>query len=142
MRLVPITNLPEIGHEITIQNVFDLVNAQRATAGLLPLTENLKLDGAAKDVLVFLEQNSGANNDPTGILQGTQGTLLARHNYLATHFAENYAHASARNTVQDVITGWMSWPPNKAAMTSSQDTETGIAVDGLWVVQVYAEPNP
>lgn len=127
--------------DISAQNMITLMNAQRTAAGLPVLIENHKLDAVAKESMRYVIPGMSNGSPEYAVISNQEQTeILDDNGYNPKAFDINYAHAGPNSTVQDVIGGWMSWPPDKSIILGSTYTETGAAIQDGYVVEVFASP--
>lgn len=126
-----------VGAEITTANVLNGTNAMRYEKDLPILKENPKLDLAARMKLDdMLARDYFAHNAPDGV---SALDWIKRAGYIPTYWGENLARNFTN--VQDTLTAWQNSPTHYANIMKPQYTETGIAVSGSYVVQVFAKPS-
>lgn len=123
-----------LGKEITYENIFNIVNQERYAAGLKIYKRNKKLDKVANDKLEdILKYGYWDHNNP---IVGTQFELWFQKEYydykvVGENLERNFS------TVQEVIAAWMNSPLHKKNILEPMFIETGIAVRGNLVVQVF-----
>jgi uncharacterized protein YkwD len=131
--------------------IITLVNAQRAAAGLPPVTVNRQLNGAATmhtQDMVTISNRYGRSVGHQHILYGTIRPLLSDRldaagwdnwtNSIA--YGENIAYGFT--SAADVMNGWMNSPGHRANILNGAYTEIGVSViadkDGvLFFTQVF-----
>ncbi len=104
------------------KQVVDLVNAERAKAGVAPLT----LDSSISNVARTKSQDMATNNyfahqSPT---YGSAGNMLTKFGIKYTAWGENIA--SGQKTPQQVVTAWMNSEGHRANILSSTYTKIGV----------------
>lgn len=126
--------------------IITLTNIQRAARGLVTLTENTKLNSAAKAKVddMFARQYF-AHVSPQGI---EAGGLAERAGYKFIRIGENLAMGNFVND-QELIQGWMDSPGHRANILNKGFQEIGVAAaKGLfegkvvWLaVQIFGLPQ-
>ncbi|MBX6314549.1 MAG: CAP domain-containing protein, partial [Isosphaeraceae bacterium] len=116
------------------QQIIDLVNQERAAAGLGPVTVNAKLVQAAQihaDDMARLDQmNHTLQGVPQPTLQSRADFVGYQFAALGENIAYNYRDAAA------VMEAWMASPGHRANILYPGFTEIGVAV--AW--NAYGEP--
>lgn len=123
------------GTEINYQNVFNGINQERYKLGLNLLKRSKVLDKVAEDFLNdIIKYNYWDHKNP--VTGTTFATWFALEGYVPFKFA---GQILARDflTVQDMISAWMRSPTHKGRITRTEYKETGIAIKGSLVVQVF-----
>ena len=106
------------------KKVIDLVNSERAKAGLNALTENSALDNVAtlkSEDMVNL--NYFSHTSPT---YGSPFQMLTQFNIKYTAAGENIAYGQP--TPEDVMTGWMNSAGHRANILNTNYTQIGVGV--------------
>jgi len=104
------------------QQVVDLVNKERAAAGLPSLKVNSKLSGVAEKKAEDLrDQNYFAHQSPT---YGSPFDMMKQFGISYTAAGENIARG--QRTPESVMDGWMNSPGHKANILNSSFTEIGV----------------
>ena len=104
------------------QQVVDLVNKERAAAGLPALKVNTKLAGVAEKKAEDLrDKNYFAHQSPT---YGSPFDMMKQFGISYTSAGENIA--KGQKTPADVMNGWMNSPGHKANILNSSYTEIGV----------------
>jgi len=104
------------------QQVVDLVNKERAAAGLPALKVNTKLAGVAEKKAEDLrDKNYFAHQSPT---YGSPFDMMKQFGISYTSAGENIA--KGQKTPADVMNGWMNSPGHKANILNSTYTEIGV----------------
>ena len=104
------------------QQVVDLVNKERAAAGLPALKVNTKLAGVAEKKAEDLrDKNYFAHQSPT---YGSPFDMMKQFGISYTSAGENIA--KGQKTPADVMNGWMNSPGHKANIMNSSYTEIGV----------------
>lgn len=139
---------------ITADNLFALVNQERARANIPALKRNTALDQAAKmKAQDELSNNYFSHISPTGL---DSWYWFRKADYSFRHAGENLAntqrnYSTLRNpnrtkqvlkSSQDIVLAWMQSPSHRANILNPKYTETGTAVVGRYVVQMFGTPNP
>jgi hypothetical protein len=133
-----------INSSITVGDVVNSTNQERAKAGLPPLRENSMLDQAALEKAKnMFEENywahySPSGKDPWGFIQSAG----YRFSFAGENLARNFYNTP------DVMAAWMASPTHKKNIMHEQYQEIGIAVlEGtlngeptLLVVQEFGRP--
>jgi len=116
--------------------ILELVNVERTTRGLVPLTRNTQLDAAA--LAHARDMRDNAFFDHTGSDGSTVGVRATAAGYPWTLVGENIGLASV--TPQRMMQLWMDSTGHRANILNSDFRELGVAVetngDVLWV-QVF-----
>ncbi|NCN03960.1 MAG: hypothetical protein GW942_02705 [Candidatus Pacebacteria bacterium] len=130
---------------ITPAQVMELTNAERANAGLPPLTLNSKLTGAA------LSKGQDMFNDQYWAHVAPDGkqpwSFISENGYSYRVAGENLARDFSNSS--DMMAAWMRSPTHKANIVNNRYQEIGIAViDGVLgghettlVVQMFGSPQ-
>ena len=120
-----------------INDVLALVNAERAAAGLAPLTINPALNNAA----LRHAQDMAANGffSHTGSDCSTPFVRIAEAGYGYSMSGENLASGFA--TAGDAVNAWMQSPGHRANIMQGGFTETGIVRYGDFWVQTFGTPG-
>ncbi len=104
------------------QQVVDLVNKERAAAGLPALKVNTKLAGVAEKKAEDLrDKNYFAHQSPT---YGSPFDMMKQFGISYTSAGENIA--KGQKTPSDVMNGWMNSPGHRANILNSNYTEIGV----------------
>ena len=104
------------------QQVVDLVNQERAAAGLPALKVNTKLAGVAEKKAEDLrDKNYFAHQSPT---YGSPFDMMKQFGISYSSAGENIA--KGQKTPADVMNGWMNSPGHKANILNSSYTEIGV----------------
>lgn len=117
------------------EQLIEAINAQRVAAGIVPLTRNLELDASAQakaDAEVRL--NFFAHNDPDG---SSPWHYIAEAGYVATYEGENL---SKNYTPEQVVQAWLDSPTHRANILDPHYTQTGFAIEGIYIVEHFAAP--
>lgn len=126
-----------VGTAITSANVFNGVNQLRYNSGLPILKRNAQLDAAAQAKLEdMIEQDYFAHVSPDG---KNHNTFIEEAGYVQTYAGENLATDFA--SVQETVNAWLASPTHYANIVKARYTETGVAVSGTLVVQIFAAPR-
>ena len=110
-----------------INQVLELTNAERANAGLNPLTLNTKLSQAAEG-----HSDSMANDDffsHTGANGSSVGARVQDTGYQYSTVGENIA--AGQTTAEEVVQGWMNSPGHRANILNANYTEIGLGYEYL-----------
>jgi uncharacterized YkwD family protein len=110
--------------------VGQLVNQQRAKAGLKPLVLNSKLSTLAMQKAADMYQNHYfSHTSPT---YGSPFDMMQRDGITFTYAGENIAEG--QNTPQQVMNDWMSSSGHRANILNAHYDTIGVAYDhGVWV---------
>ncbi len=124
------------------QDVLALVNAERAKAGLAPLKRSVTLETSAQQYAQSMAKRGFFGH--TGPGGETLKDRMEKSGYYRPFFqsecfcvaryimGENLARG--QKTAKEVVTDWMQSPAHKAAITTTDFTDTGIGiVAGVWV---------
>ena len=136
---------PSADGALNQQDIFIIVNKERAAAGLLPLTYNKRLSAIAEIKAVdMINKQYFAHVAP----DGTDIAVLAkRYGYLYLNLGENLAMGDFVSSAE-VMDGWMNSPGHRANILNKSYTEIGIsAIQGtykghyIWfAVQEFGRP--
>jgi uncharacterized YkwD family protein len=114
------------------QQVVDLVNKERAAAGLPALKMNTKLAGVAEKKAEDLRDNNYFDHQsPT---YGSPFDMMKQFGITYTAAGENIA--KGQKTPSDVMNGWMNSPGHRANILNAEYTEIGVGY-----VQTVMEPH-
>ncbi|WP_029423214.1 CAP domain-containing protein [Alicyclobacillus macrosporangiidus] len=110
--------------------VAQLVNQQRAKAGLKPLALNSKLSALAMQKAADMYQNHYFSHiSPT---YGSPFDMMQREGISFTYAGENIAEG--QTTPQQVMNDWMNSPGHRANILNLHYDTIGVAYDhGIWV---------
>jgi uncharacterized protein YkwD len=115
---------------IASSDVYTLVNQQRTTNGLQPLTDNPLLDKSAAEKCQDMATNKYIGHvSPTGV---TWNSFI--HNDYVTQLPPNTAVTLGENlsenyyTAPAAVAGWMGSPEHRANILNSNFTQVGYAV--------------
>jgi uncharacterized YkwD family protein len=110
--------------------VINLVNQERAKAGLKPLTSNAKLAKMAMDKAVDMYNNNYFDhNSPT---YGSPFDMMSKYGITYSTAGENIA--KGQTSAQQVMTDWMNSPGHRANIMNGSFTTIGVAYfNGEWV---------
>ena len=136
-------NTPTASEISLAQQVLTLVNQERATAGLSPLTAHAGCDQVAydhswdMDYRDFFSHTNPDNASPFDRMAGAGVTYTAAGENIAAGYA----------TPAAVMTGWMNSPGHRANILNPNFTEIGIGVRqgstgqyGTYWTQVFRRP--
>lgn len=125
-----------VGSDITYNNILNGVNQERYNAGIDILQSNSELDKVANDKLQdMLKYNYWSHTNPT--TGATFYSWFDKEFYSYKYAGENLARDY--NTVQETVRAWMDSPTHKENMLKEQYTQTGIAISGSLVVQLFSD---
>jgi uncharacterized protein YkwD len=136
--LVPLASAPM---PTDAERVVELVNAERALAGLAPLARSAKLAAEASDYAAAMADGGVFSHialDGSGIQQ--RGLA---HGYLGwTFLGENLA--AGQDTPERVVAAWMASPTHRANILAPQACDIGVGratstttrYDNYWVMEV------
>lgn len=129
----PVVKQPEVKTPVVNNNanasvssyerqVVDLVNAERAKAGVAPLT----LDSSISNVARTKSQDMATNNyfAHTSPTYGSAGSMLSQFGVKYSAWGENIA--SGQKTPQQVVTAWMNSQGHRENILSSTFTKIGV----------------
>lgn len=124
----PVIKQPEVNNNTNgsvssyERQVADLVNAERAKAGLAPLTLDSSISNAARAKSKDMATNNYfAHTSPT---YGNAGNMLSQFGVKYTAWGENIA--SGQKTPQQVVTAWMNSQGHRENIMSSTFTKIGV----------------
>lgn len=123
------------------QQVADLVNKERAAAGLPALKVNTQLAGVAEKKAEDLrDKNYFDHNSPT---YGSPFDMMKQFGIKYSTAGENIA--KGQKTPSDVMNGWMNSPGHKANIMNANYTEIGVGYvtdsnGGTYWVQMFIRP--
>jgi uncharacterized protein YkwD len=126
------------------QRITELVNAERAKAGLPPLVVSYQLNAAA-DLqarnMVAMAPVVGLAAAMSHTLQGTfQPTLISRANTVGYDYyslGENIAYGY--NTAEEVVTAWMNSAGHRANILNPMFTQIGVSVQSYGTIKYFAQ---
>lgn len=112
------------------QQVFTLVNQERAKSGLAPLRLDAKLSGMAKDKAIDMYKNNYFDhNSPT---YGSPFDMMKSYGISYSYAGENIA--KGQKTPQDVMKAWMNSTGHRANILNTNFNTIGVAYyNGEWV---------
>lgn len=111
-------------HNINVDSLLALTNAQRQTNGASTLTINVSLSqAAAQKAADMLANDYWAHNSPDG---KTPWVFIKNAGYNYVYAGENLARGFLSS--EDVVAAWMASPAHKANMLSSNYKDVGFAV--------------
>ncbi|OAA24694.1 hypothetical protein UG55_102826 [Frankia sp. EI5c] len=125
-----------------LAEVLALTNAERARAGLRPLTAEPRLAAAAaRHSADMAARGFFAHDTPEG---GTPADRVLACGYAYSVVAENIA--AGQRTAREVVTGWMDSPPHRANILRPEVRELGVGrVEGgeygVYWTQVFGSPR-
>ncbi len=104
------------------KQVVELVNAERAKAGVAPLS----LDSSVSNAARTKSQDMATNNyfSHTSPTYGSAGNMLSKFGIKYTAWGENIA--SGQKTPQEVVTAWMNSQGHRENILSSTFTKIGV----------------
>ncbi len=104
------------------RQVAELVNAERAKAGVAPLSLDSSISNAARTK----SQDMATNNyfSHTSPTYGSAGNMLSKFGIKYTAWGENIA--SGQKTPQEVVTAWMNSQGHRENILSSTFTKIGV----------------
>jgi uncharacterized YkwD family protein len=124
----PVVKKPEVNNNTNgsvssyERQVADLVNAERAKAGLAPLTLDSSISNVARAKSKDMADNNYfAHTSPT---YGSAGSMLSQFGIKYTAWGENIA--SGQKTPQQVVTAWMNSQGHRENIMSSTYTKLGV----------------
>ena len=114
----------DVRNAITIENVIELMNVERAAYGLHPLAADPRLTQAADDRMQHMEEEGfWAHRSPDGV---TPFTWLRVRAYDFERAGENLA--SGFETARLLVESWMESPGHRANILSPDFADCGIAI--------------
>lgn len=118
--------------------VAQLVNQQRAKAGLKPLALNSKLSALAMQKAADMYQNHYfSHTSPT---YGSPFDMMQREGITFTYGGENIAEG--QTTPQQVMNDWMNSSGHRANILNAHYDTIGVAYDhGVWVQEFIGHGN-
>lgn len=137
-------SIPVVSVQLPLeQQVFNLVNAERAKAGIGLLTLNPQLVAAAQIHARNMAASGVLDHNLTGV---AQPTLISRAQFVGYRYGwlgENIA--SGFSDAQSVVKAWMDSPEHRANILLGDLTEAGIGVGTgpggtLYFCQEFASP--
>lgn len=128
---------PVVSDRITAKNILALTNYERAKVGLPALIENELLTEAAEKKADDMDENDYFEHEPEGRLSYID--FIKNEGYVYSIIGENLARDFS--DVQSVVDAWIESPGHRANVLSSRYTETGISVEGGFVVQMFGNPR-
>lgn len=145
LRTGPLKKILGYSSDITTDKVLNSINAQRAGAGLKPLSNNAKLAQAAQlkaqDMLAkqYWSHNSPDGKQPWNFMKQAG----YRYEVAGENLARNFSHTDG------MVTAWLNSSTHRANILSDKYSETGIAVvngtfgstETTLVVQMFGSPS-
>lgn len=132
-----LTPLTTNAASLNASTIHTLVNKERTAQGVAPLERSPALDAVAQSKLNDMVANKYfAHTSPAG---KNFKHWFNVNSYLYTYAGENLARYFT--TEKATVKGWMASPTHKSNIMKPQYTDTGIAVKGDLVVQVFAKPQ-
>ncbi|MCL2522207.1 MAG: SafA/ExsA family spore coat assembly protein [Erysipelotrichales bacterium] len=118
-------NIPRTSEFIGFENeVVNLVNSERAKAGLRPLTNNWEISRVARiKSQDFINRNYFSHNSPT---YGTPFQMLKSFGIPFSAAAENIA--SGQRTPAAVMSSWLNSPGHRANIMNPNFNQIGVGV--------------
>jgi uncharacterized protein YkwD len=114
------TNAPQ--NTISIYELFELTNQERAKAGIKPLVLNPALNNSAKDKCQdMVDRNYWAHKDPDGKDAWYLVDRYTRYLEAGENIAKGYF------TANETTLNWMNSPPHKEALLNARYTDVGFA---------------
>ena len=106
------------------KGIIELANLERIKSGLLPLTENKKLNNSAENKVddIFAQQYF-EHTSPEGL---DVSDLSKKNGYDYILIGENLAYGDFKNN-EDLIQAWMASPGHKANILKTRYTEIGVS---------------
>lgn len=124
-----------------VQQVVDLVNAERAKVGLAPLKLNTSLANVAKVKAEDMRDNNYfSHNSPQ---YGSPFDMMKSFGIQYSYAGENIA--AGQKTPEEVMKSWMNSPGHKANILNKNFTEIGVGLAkggsyGTYWVQQFIKP--
>lgn len=128
------SNNPNSEFTADAQELLKLVNQERVSRGLNPLTLNKELSDSAFKHSKDMKDNI-KNLNHTGSDGSQFWERAKRDNYQGSAKGENIAWG--QRTPQQVHNAWMNSPPHRANILTEGITEMGIGRDGNFWTQVF-----
>lgn len=124
-----------------VQQVVNLVNAERAKAGLAPLKANTSLSNVAKVKAEDMRDNKYFSH--TSPKYGSPFDMMKSFGIKYSTAGENIA--AGQKNPEEVMKGWMNSPGHRANILSSNFTEIGVGLAkggsyGTYWVQMFIKP--
>lgn len=129
--------------EMSVQEMFDLVNAFRLSKSLTGLSYNSELDSAAqKRADDMAATGNFSHTDASGNF--IYKSAIKNSGYVASYEGENLAEGF--QTSQDVVTAWINSPEHLANIVNKHYTDTGFGIaegvyqgsQSVFIVQLFA----
>jgi len=116
--------MPSMRTDITRDSVIAQMNRMRAEVGLVPLHEDVRLDGAAEDRIKDMEEQAyWAHVAPDG---RKPFVWLKPHGYNYSNAGENLA--SGFETAEVLLESWMESPGHRENILSPLYQDCGVAI--------------
>lgn len=137
----PTCSLPADAGALADQ-VLNLVNQERANAGLNPVVANVTLENEADEYACeLIGDNFFAHENP--VTGSTLKDRAAAFNYQFSVIGENLA--AGQKSPEEVMAAWMNSPGHRANILDPRFTQLGVAVRsggqyGLYWVQEFGKP--
>ena len=126
------TPIPDSDREFELE-VLRLTNAERAKAGLPPLSWDDRLAAAARKYSTDMRENkffSHTNQEGLG-----PADRMRREGFHATSYGENIARG--QQTPQDVVNAWMDSPGHRSNILHAGFTHIGVGFDEYYWTQKF-----
>ena len=129
----PVDNGSQSQDSAYAAEVVNLVNQERAAAGLSPLTSDSALARVAMDKAKDMYHNNYfSHQSPT---YGSPFDMMRSYGISYSYAGENIA--SGQRTPQEVVTAWMNSPGHRANIMSTNFTTIGVAYYNNEWVQMF-----
>lgn len=131
--ILALTIVPTAHASFSADKIYSRVNTERSNAGLPTLSRSTTLDKVAKAKLGDMKKNSYfAHVSPTGV---SWADFFTQQNYALSYRGENLAKDFKDEA--STVKAWMASQSHKDNILKAKYTETGVAVSGSIVVQVF-----
>lgn len=135
-------------YEITEENLFNIMNAQRVAKGLKPLKLNEKLSNSATQKAMHMMEHHYWGHSLNDGLEGLPWNFILESGYKYEAAGENLAINFY--TAEGVIAGWMGSPAHRENLLQKDFEEVGFGIvrgritekfsDSILVVQHFGKP--
>ncbi|HYF96765.1 MAG TPA: CAP domain-containing protein [Patescibacteria group bacterium] len=119
----------------TPEDWLNAVNAERAKAGVVPLTLDARLNASAQQKANELSSEPDTDGNPHTNSKGVQGYTYIHQSLNCTYASENIVWNYA--SVPSGIEWWLGSPAHRTAMLDSQYTLTGFGTSGSFTVEHF-----
>lgn len=128
----------ESAMSIDSKQLLDLINRQRTSHNLKPLTIDPRLNESAQfKASDMVNRNYFGHLDPDNDEKNGLNKAIGLEGTRCTSLNENIYWGRATNTPKGAVTWWMNSPPHRAAILDPSATVTGFGIDGNKYVEHF-----